>query len=388
MLRNLKKVCFPALFIGLAFSFSAAQSTSQNTPTPVITNEISGTIPARSLGDSRLTNYFYAFNGNQGDVFINIVTRNLDGDIDIFTVDGLRPLTKITVFSDNAETETGRIVYLRKFEKLLLRIQGRSPDDNPAAFRIKFAGSFQALEGVAGTEEAKAPEVSSANQGEIRVNSVGTIIAVVPKPMPAPKTIAENPSEMSKPENPVSSKEITVTTVEDPKPAETSAKIEIRRETQNEKNEETTAAAKTETVENPEIKTPEVAVTENKTEEKTEKVELQTSKEKTEAVVVAETEKKEEEKIENKAVEETKNNSENAAPPPNSNSVLPLKAEQLEKIELVVRFKDGKVLTRPLNKVFSFNVNQGILTIILYDGTVSKYSFLDIEKVSVEAGGN
>ena len=66
------------------------------------------------------------------------------GQIDIFTADGLRPLTKIVIFADAASNETGRIVYLRRPERLLLRIQGRTPNDDAAAYRIKFAGSFVA----------------------------------------------------------------------------------------------------------------------------------------------------------------------------------------------------------------------------------------------------
>ena len=105
-------ILFPAIY---------AQSTDQNFPTPVTTNEINGKIPARDVGDARLTSYFYVFNGNQGDVFINVVTKNLDGDIDVFTLNGLRPMTKIRVYSDNSDSETGRIVYLRQPEKLILR---------------------------------------------------------------------------------------------------------------------------------------------------------------------------------------------------------------------------------------------------------------------------
>ncbi len=371
VLINLKKVCFSALFIFLAFSFSKAQSTNQNTPTPVSTNEISGNIPARSIGDSRLTNYFYAFNGNQGDVFINVVTQNLDGDIDIFTVDGLRPLTKITVFSDNSENETGRIVYLRKFEKLLLRIQGRSPNDDPATFRIKFAGSFQALENVAATEEPKLPEVNPSSQGDIRVNSVGTIIERIPKPTPAPKEIAETPVEPNEPETPVTTKEITVTSVEQPKVEKTSTKIEIRKRNPSEEKIETIETPKT--VETPVIDLPEVVVTEN--------VPAETEDKKTE------TEQTEEVKTENKEIEEKKTDAPVTETPPASSPILPMKPEQLAKIELVVRFKDGKILKQPLNKVFSFNVNQGILTIVLYDGTVSRYSFLDIDRISMEEGG-
>src|SRR5829696_5743898 len=91
------------LFCILHFAFCIlavnAQSTSQNFPTAVTSNEISGTIKARDIGDARLTSYFYTFNGNQGDIFINVVTKNLDGDIDIFTADNLRSLTKVRVFS-------------------------------------------------------------------------------------------------------------------------------------------------------------------------------------------------------------------------------------------------------------------------------------------------
>ena len=164
---------------------------TQAFPTAITSNELSGTIRARDLGDARLTTYFYVFNGKQGDVFINVVTKNLDGDIDIFTADNLKPLTKITVYSDNSDSETGRVIYLRQPQKLILRVEGKTPTDEPASFRIKFAGSFEPLAGTfAETDESKQPEVKSNEQGDIRVNSVGTIIEVKPKSKPTPKTTA------------------------------------------------------------------------------------------------------------------------------------------------------------------------------------------------------
>ena len=72
------------------FSFNLsvkAQSTNQNFPTAVTSNEISGKINARDLGDARLTSYFYVFNGKSGRIFINVVTKNFDGDIDVFTAE-------------------------------------------------------------------------------------------------------------------------------------------------------------------------------------------------------------------------------------------------------------------------------------------------------------
>ena len=58
----------------------SAQSTNQNFPTPVTSTEINGTIKARDMGDARLTSYYFQFDGDQGDLFINIVTRNFTGE--------------------------------------------------------------------------------------------------------------------------------------------------------------------------------------------------------------------------------------------------------------------------------------------------------------------
>ena len=133
------------LLLGLVLpTLILAQSTTQDFPTPVTTNEIDGTINARDVGDARLTTYFYTFNGTQGDLFINVNSQNFNGDIDVFTADGLDPVTKIVMYADSSVNETGRVVYLRKPEKLILRVQGRTPGDDPATFRIKFAGSFLA----------------------------------------------------------------------------------------------------------------------------------------------------------------------------------------------------------------------------------------------------
>ena len=85
--------------VSFAFGISAAQSSvAQSTlpdfPTPVSTSELSGAIKPRDVGDSRLTTYYYFFEGSQGDVFVNLVTKNFAGDIDVFLQNGLRPLTK------------------------------------------------------------------------------------------------------------------------------------------------------------------------------------------------------------------------------------------------------------------------------------------------------
>lgn len=136
-------VCLLHLFLASA---SFAQLGSQDLPIPVTSNQIVGVIKPRRIGDDRLTRLFYSLDADKGDLFINVEAENLNGDLDLFIANNLKPLAKITIYAADTKTETGRVVYLRKPEKLLLRIEGRTPNDNPARFRIKFAGSFIARE--------------------------------------------------------------------------------------------------------------------------------------------------------------------------------------------------------------------------------------------------
>lgn len=185
--KTLKLAAWGFCVVLLSFAVGA-QSRDQNFPTPVTTNEISGSIKARDVGDSRLTSYFYIFDGGQGDIFINVVTKNFTGDIDVFTQEALRPLTKMVIYSDAAVDETGRLIYLRKPERLILRIEGRTPNDDPAPFRIKFAGSFIAIRAQKGAEAPSIDRAPDSDESRTRVNSVGTIIEVRPKPLPPVKS--------------------------------------------------------------------------------------------------------------------------------------------------------------------------------------------------------
>jgi hypothetical protein len=333
--------------------FVKAQSTNQSFPTGVTTNEINGTIKARDIGDARLTSYFYTFNGNQGDIFINVVTKNLDGDIDVFTADNLRPLTKITVYSDNPDSETGRVIYLRQPQKLILRIEGRTPTDEPATFRIKFAGSFQPVAAIADTEETKQPEVTSKEETDVRVNSVGTIIEVKPKPTPTPKP--------------------------------TVAKVE-REESKRDEKTETEAAKKDEPEENKEIKKPEVIITENIPEKK---VEPEVKPEET--VAEKKTPKKapkskqvKPSKPRTTAKTETKPGTKPGTTTKKQAEIAVVEPSLLADIRLIVNFKDGRKIELPMSQVLKFGVDKGILTIIAKDGSIGRYSILDIAKITVE----
>jgi len=326
-------ILLPAIYTSSTFG----QSQNQSLPTTVRTNEINGAIKARDIGDPRLTSYFYTFNGAQGDIFINVVTKNFNGDIDVFTVEGLKSLTKIVVYADSPDSETGRLIYLRKPEKLLLRVEGRSPNDDPATFRIKFAGSFEAIKGGPDTPGPEMPEIKAENETGIRVNSVGTIIEVIPKPKPTPK--------------------------------ETVAKVEERTEPNPEPGflPESTEAKATKGNE-PEPKT-RVLVSENippptkKTVTPPRKVPAGKAKPVGKAKPAG-----------------TKPPVKPKAEPPKE----PPAPNPLENIHLVVLFKDGKKIERPMSEVIRFNVDKGILTIVLKDGTIARHSLLDVEKVTIE----
>jgi hypothetical protein len=331
------RLCVPAVMIfGCLFSINA-QSTDQNFPTPVTSNEINGKIPARDIGDARLTTFYYVFNGNQGDVFINVVTANLDGDIDVFAASGLRPLTKIRLYSDVTDNETGRIIYLRQSEKLILRIEGRTPNDDPASFRIKFAGSFEPLKNVARTDEQNSPSVKTENEGEVRVNSVGTIIEVKPK--------ATTP--------PVETKKEETETVAEAK--------------KNNKKTETTKTEKTET------RTDETAKEQGKSRKKTEKPAIVKEKDKT---AEKSAEKKSEERAAAKNTAKTNKKS--------TRTEKTIEPNPLAGINLVVLFKDGTKIERPMSEVLRVNVDKGILTIIDKDGTVGRYSILDVTEMTIK----
>lgn len=355
----MKKYCFIITFL-LCCAFSiAAQSTNIEYPTPISSSEIRGKIRARDIGDSRLTSHYYVFDGQQGDIFINIEANNFNGDIDVFLEKSLKPLTKISLFAESTPTQTGREIYLRKSERMILRIEGRSPNDDEASYLIKFTGSFQAVATKSVKEEPKLPEVKVDENSDVVVNSVGTIIETKVK---EPKV--ETVEKITKGKRPTKAK--TATT---PKAA-TTAKAKKAPVTKI--DEIKTKVAKTEEPKKSTEKT-EVVVNENlpKTDENgetatTEKVE---SKAKTKKKVTAEktpklTKAQIAAQAKAKATEEL--------------------TKALENIRLVVLFKDGAIIERPMNDVVKFGVDKGILTIVSKDGSIGRYSIVEITKISVE----
>jgi hypothetical protein len=369
------RVLFCILHLAFLTSAISAQSTNQTYPTAITLNEISGRIVARDIGDARLTSYFYVFGGGQGDVFINVKTTNFNGDVDVFTAGNLKPLTKITIYADAATSETGRVVYLRQPGKLILRIEGRSPNDEAATFRIKFAGSFEPVQAVAENSASETPEVKSENQTDVRVNSVGTILEIKPKPLPSPKETVARREVKPKDRKTTGAPENNRNTEE--KEIATDIRENATEEAKKEERKQDTAVEKSE-VEDEKNNAPVVIVTENTAK----KDETKTDRE----VLPEETKEKSFEKPTETKAENNPENSEMAAvkSKARTKSKKVKEPNPLENIRLIVLFKDGTKIERAMSDVIKVGVDKGTLTVISKDGSIGRYSILEVAKMTIE----
>ncbi len=58
--------------------------------------------------------------------------------------------------------------------------------------------------------------------------------------------------------------------------------------------------------------------------------------------------------------------------------------DPLEHVNLIILFKDGTVIERPMSEVFRFSVDKAVLTVISKDGRIGRYSILDVSKVTIQ----
>jgi hypothetical protein len=185
-------------FVLFSFSSSLGQSTEQELPTPIRSADISATIAVRDMGDPRLTRHFFIFTGTPGDLSISVDSRNLNGDVDVFTAAGFKPLVKISLFATDTVSRTAKSIYLRERQDLILRVEGRSPNDEPGSYRIQFGGSFEPFSGeIAGAENATSPDETPADSASgkkgRRVSAVGARINE-PVPVVEEKAAGEQPA--------------------------------------------------------------------------------------------------------------------------------------------------------------------------------------------------
>ena len=185
--RHYGTMVFPVAILLAMSTSSLAQSLDPNAPSPVRTNTVAGSIGARDLGDSRLTDHYYAFTGTPGDLLITVQSKNLNGDVDVFTAGSLRPLLKLTLYAEVA-TPVTKGIYLRKREDLILRIEARSPNDDEGSYRLFFGGAFEPIVGgpeIAEAEPTATPPPETVGRGTRRTSSTG---ARLPEPEPTPVT--------------------------------------------------------------------------------------------------------------------------------------------------------------------------------------------------------
>lgn len=192
-----------ALLLLLWLSISAAaQSNDIEFPTPVRTNQISGTITPRDVGDARLTRYFFSLSSLPGDLVVTVESRNLNGDVDLFTAGALRPLAKLSMYAGEAASSSSKTVYFKREEALILRIEARSPNDSDGSFRISFTGAFAPIVGEAREAEPIVPAESQSTATGRKTKRVTATGARIDEPIveTVEKTPEPAPSQTPAPE--------------------------------------------------------------------------------------------------------------------------------------------------------------------------------------------
>jgi hypothetical protein len=326
--NNANRFCvLLAVILGTVPSL-CAQSLEANTPAPVRSNSVTGRIAARDLGDSRMTNHYFAFTGTPGDLLITVQAQNLNGDIDVFTAGTLRPLLKITLYADSSAPLT-KGIYLRKRESLVMRIEARSPNDDEGTYQLSFGGSFEPIIGGPDIAESETPKVETpvASPGTRRVSSVG---ARINEPQPPPTEVAAAPTPEPTPEA---------------KPVETPAR-------------EVEKPAETENVKPPPARNPRGRRTPAR----------RPSPRSTETARTTETTRKPEEK--RKPAE------------PKPEEPKPEPAPEVGP-RLVIETSDGTLINRPMSGVKRVTVENGQVVIVGRDGKINRVLLADVVRMTI-----
>ncbi|HSE24793.1 MAG TPA: hypothetical protein VLB68_24240 [Pyrinomonadaceae bacterium] len=206
----------PRFICGLALCGAAnllqAQSLDPAVPAPVRSNQLTGRIAPRDLGDSRLTDHYFAFTGTPGDLLITVQSTNLNGDIDVFTAGTLRPLLKLTLYAESsAAVKKG--IYLRKREDLILRVEARTPNDDEGIYTLSFSGSFEPIIGGPDVAETEAPvSTPGFTRDGRRTKRVSSVGARINEPEPPVEVASATPTPEPSPEaTPVETPAVTKT---------------------------------------------------------------------------------------------------------------------------------------------------------------------------------
>lgn len=369
-LIEVKRIVHTCLLLtAAAFTPAAwAQSTDQSLPTPVHANEIGGKIAALDLGDPRATRHFYAFAASPGDLLVTVDSKNLDGDVDIFTAITFRPLMKTTVYASSQSPAVTKGIYLRAHQLLILRIEARTPNDDPGTYRIHFGGTFEPFSGgIPVAENTEETETSPEKAGANRLSSVGATIPKPPaeitetaeaKPSPSPEKTPEKSAEIS--ESPKTE------TAKPPTNARRNTTTPPRRGSRPTTSRRQPPPKKTEQPKNP---------TENTPVEATKIEPAKTGGEKTEpaqpekSVIDEKSSASKEKAAESTPAEKTK---------PQDLAVQPAGAR------LIIEEKDGTRIERPMSTVRRVVIEGTTIVVLLKSGKIERVAMADVAKMTIE----
>ena len=327
-------VCVLALMLGLAAQVRA-QSSDQNLPSPVLAREITGQINALDVGDPRTTRHYYAFSAEPGDLLITLDSKNLNGDVDVFTAVTFRPLMKTTMYAASQSSEITKGIYLRTKQILILRVEARTPNDDPGTYHIRFGGTFEPFSGGIPVAENAAPDTTTEKSDPNRLSSVG---ATIPRPVTETTETAEAKPTAEK--TPEESARAT-------KPAEKPSRTPSRRTTaRNTRRGTRTAPARRTAAPKPAPKAPEEKAEENK---------------ETPAA----------------AAETTKSKPPTEKP---ANQELP----QVPGTRLIIQQKDGTTINRPMSTVRRVVIEGPAIVIVLKTGKIERIAMTNVARMSIE----
>jgi hypothetical protein len=350
---NVSRISIAALFI-LSCAFAqviSAQSTDQTLPTPVLANDLNGKIVALDVGDPRATRHFYAFAASPGDLLITLDSKNLNGDFDVFTAITFRPLMKTTVYSTSPSAPITKGIYLRAHQILILRVEARTPNDDPGTYHIHFGGTFEPFSGgIPVAENTEAAETPAEKVSGNRLSSVG---ATIPKPSP----------------------EVTETAEAKPSPSPEKAA---------EKTSESTETSKATTTARTNSRPPRRAPSTSRRKPPARKPEpAKKTEDQTSAESKVEPAKTEPEKTEAAKVEKPAETEKPTAAPPEKSKPQEL-SSQLPGTRLIIEEKDGTRIERPMSTVRRIVIEGSTIVILLKNGKTERIAMADVARMAIE----
>ncbi len=357
--QRTNRLCLALLLMLFTAVGLKAQSLDPGRPTPIRSTSVLGRIAARDLGDSRRTDHYYMLIGTPGDLLITVNTTNLNGDLDVFTASGLRPLLKLSLYAESTSPVT-KGIYLRKREDLILRIEARSPNDDEGRYELSFGGSFEPMVGGPEISEGETtPTESSVATGDRKTKRVSSVGARLPEPEPPVTEVAKTePTPEPTPE---------ATPSESPKP--TAEKVEPAPKTSTSRTPTRVrrpAGRRTVTTTPPAPKETEApAVTEPKKEEETSEVtpppKSTTSSRSTSRRGAASARAKKPEPVVTPAPE----------PEPESGP------------RLIIETNDGTMINRSMSSVRRVMVENGQVVVTGKDGKIDRIALVNVVRMSI-----